>query len=75
MSNIIYSLFGSYSPVTYTFVEKVWDPVNEAFVDVVSDVVAPGLAGVDWPWLAGVALFAIVLYSVFRLIGGVLCGK
>lgn len=28
-----------------------------------------GMAGVDWPYLAGVALFALVLYSFFRLLG------
>lgn len=33
------------------------------------EVVASGLAGVDWPWVAGVLLFAIVLYSFFRLVG------
>ena len=32
-------------------------------------VVASGLAGVDWPWVAGVLLFGIVLYSFFRLVG------
>ena len=33
------------------------------------EVVASGAAGVDWAWIAGVALFAIVLYSLFRLLG------
>ena len=28
-----------------------------------------GMAGVDWPYLAGVALFGLVLYSFFRLLG------
>lgn len=28
-----------------------------------------GMAGVDWPYLAGVSLFALVLYSFFRLLG------
>ena len=31
----------------------------------------PGLAGLDWSWLAGVALFSITLWSLFALIGGV----
>lgn len=29
----------------------------------------PGLAGLDWPWLAGVALFAVVLVCLFKLVG------
>lgn len=28
-----------------------------------------GVAGVDWPYLTGVALFGLVLYSFFRLLG------
>lgn len=34
-------------------------------------VVITGIAGVDFAWLAGVFLFAIVLWSFFKLIGGV----
>lgn len=41
-----------------------------AYTPVMSgEAVAFGLAGVDWPWVAGVLLFAIVLYSFFRLVG------
>lgn len=55
MRDIILNIFGSYSPVTYEL-----DGV---------EVVADGLAGVDWPYVLGVVLFGIVLYSVLRIIG------
>ena len=41
-----------------------YTPVTDA-----AGVALQGMAGVDWPYLAGVALFALVLYSFFRLLG------
>lgn len=29
----------------------------------------------DYPWMISAAIFAIVLYCLFRLLGGVLCGR
>lgn len=55
MKDLVLSLFGLYEPVL-----KVVDGVS---------VPLDGLAGVDWPWLMGAVLFAIVLYSFFRLVG------
>lgn len=55
MKDLIIQLFGEYVPVTST-------------VDGV-EVVASGAAGVDWAWIAGVFLFAIVLYSLMRMVG------
>lgn len=60
MKDLILSLFGPYEPVM-----MIQDGV---------EVVAPGLAGVDWPWLMGACMFAIVLYSFFRLVGVILRG-
>lgn len=58
MKDLIISLFGSYEPVVYQNLDGV-------------DVVASGMAGVDWVFLSGVVLFGITLYCVFRAIGGV----
>lgn len=58
MKDLIVSLFGSYEPVTY---------VDTNGLDIIPD----GLSGVDWVFLSGVILFAITLYCVFRVIGGV----
>lgn len=62
MKAIVLSLFGTYVPVT------------TLASDGVTEVVASGFAGVDWPWLVGAGLFAIVLYSFFRLVGVLLRG-
>lgn len=69
LSSILISLFGEYTPRTYT--------AHTYFSDgsvVTSTEYVPGLMGLDWPWLAGVSLFALVLWSFFRLLGGVLRG-
>lgn len=60
MKDLILSLFGPYEPVT-KLVEGVAVPLD-------------GLAGVDWPWLMGACMFAIFLYSFFRLVGVILRG-
>lgn len=60
MKDLVLTLFGSYEPVTQ-LVDGVAVPLD-------------GLAGIDWPWLVGVFLFAIVLYSFFRLVGVMLRG-
>ena len=67
MKELVLSIFGSYEPVmTLT-------PVTTEVEGVVStelvEVVASGAAGLDWPWIMGVLLFAIVLYSLFRILG------
>ena len=55
----VLSLFGSYTPVTYSVVQG----------ETSYDVVASGFAGVDWPWVIGALIFCICLYSFFRLLG------
>ena len=55
MRDIIVNIFGTYTPISYEL-----DGV---------EVVADGFAGVDWPYVLGVVLFGIVLYSVLRIIG------
>ena len=60
MKDLVLTLFGVYEPVT-KLVDGVSIPVD-------------GMAGVDWPWLIGALLFAICLYSFFRLVGVILRG-
>lgn len=68
MKDMIVSLFGSYTPVTYT--EYIYyTAADGSVVQDFNEIVASGLAGVDWPWVMGVFLFAIVLYSLFRILG------
>lgn len=68
MRSMIVDLFGSYQPVTYSEYFY-YTAADGTVMQDVNEVVASGLAGVDWPWIAGVFLFAIVLYSLFRLLG------
>ena len=74
MRDLIVSLFGCYEPVMTQTPVVVTDVESALSTVQVVDTVASGLAGVDWPWIAGVFLFAIVLWSFFRLVGVLLNG-
>lgn len=64
MTQLLMDIFGIYTPV----LTDVYDEAG----NYVGSVVASGMAGVDWPYIAGVLLFAIVLVSVFKLLGVIL---
>lgn len=63
MKDILLQIFGAYEPVVVETTTAAGETVRE---------VVGGVAGMDWPYILGVALFALVLYSFFRLLGGVL---
>ena len=67
---LISSIFGEYTPITTTSVitETVGNDTRQYLVE----TVAPGAAGVDYEWLAGVFLFGILLFCLMKLLGGVL---
>ena len=67
MSQVVTSLFGTYSPKTQTVTEHLSDGTSVSYQQYV-----PGVAGLDWNWLTGVMLFSLCLWSFFRLVGGVL---
>ena len=67
---VIASIFGTYEPVTTTAV--VTETVDGETVTTLVDVVASGSAGVDYEYLAGVLLFGIMLYCLFKLLGGIM---
>lgn len=67
MLELISTIFGQYHPVTY----EVYNAVTESY----DSVVACGFAGVDWPYILAVFGFFLVLYSILRIIGGIVCGK
>lgn len=64
------SIFGEYTPVMTTSVitETVGDETTQYLVE----TVAPGAAGVDYEWIAGVFLFGILLFCLMKLLGGIL---
>lgn len=67
---LVASIFGEYTPVTTTSVvtETVGNEIRQYLVE----TVATGAAGVDYEWLAGVLLFAILLFCLMKLLGGVI---
>lgn len=67
LTSAIVSIFGEYTPRTQTVTTYFSDGTSVESVECV-----PGIAGLDWVWISGVGLFAISLYCIFRMIGGVL---
>ena len=67
---LVTSIFGEYTPVTTTSV--VSQTVGNDTQQYLIETVAPGAAGVDYEWVAGVLLFAIMLFCFMKLLGGVL---
>lgn len=67
MKELVIGIFGAYEPVMSQAVAPA--TVDGVITYDVIDVVASGAAGVDWAWVMGVLLFALVLYSVFRILG------
>lgn len=65
--SVVKALFGSYTPKTYNVTTYLSDGTA-----VQSTEIVPGLAGLDYEWIAGAALFALVLYGLLRLIGGLI---
>ena len=61
MRDLMQSIFGVYQPVSYGVLDTEGNLLYTA--------VADGAAGVDWPYVGSVLLFALVLYSFFRLLG------
>ena len=68
MIELMQSIFGSYSPHTYT--QYVYDAAGNLLDSY--EVIAEGAAGVDWAYIGGVAIFAVALLCVFKLIGTLL---
>lgn len=66
MREIIENIFGVYTPT----MTDVLDDSGE----VIGQVVASGLAGVDWSFIAGVVCFCIVLYGLIHCVGVLLRG-
>ena len=61
----VYALFGEYTPRTYTVTTYLDDGTA-----IQSTEIVPGLAGLDYDWIAGVSVFVLALYCIFRMIGG-----
>ena len=65
MAQVVRDLFGTYTPkvqTVTTYMDGEPIAVEEQYV--------PGIAGMDFEWLAGFAVFLLILYCLFRLLGG-----
>lgn len=65
-TSVLTDIFGEYTPRTQTVTTYFADGSSVQSVEVV-----PGFAGLDWVWISAVALFCIVIFCIFRMIGGV----
>ena len=66
LPDFLRAMFGTYTPKTQ-MVTTYYDgqPLG------VSTEYVPGLAGLDMEWIASVVLFGVVVYCLFRLLGGI----
>ena len=60
LAQFMQALFGVYQPNGY-------EDASGNFV------VASGFAGVDWQYVLSVAIFCLVVYCLFKLLGGIIC--
>lgn len=68
MSQVISGVLGEYTPKTVTVSQY---DISGNLLGTSTEIV-PGLAGLDYPWLAGAVVFTVFLYGVLRLLGGLL---
>lgn len=68
MADVVTAVLGEYQRQTYT----VQQMDSEGNVIATSTEYVPGLAGLDYPWIAGAVLFSLLLAGFLRLIGGLL---
>lgn len=75
MREFLESILGRYTPVTYTQTEVIATTNSDIPIVNEFEVVASGLAGVDWLYVFSGVAFLIVIYSIFRVLGGLICNK
>lgn len=69
MRDIIAGFFGDYVVPTYDHTSTVTETTSDGSITstTVSELVCPdGLAGVDWPYVVGCAVFVLMLWGVVR---------
>lgn len=67
LKSAVVSIFGEYQPPTYETVVV----LSDGSAQVVQQI-PDGAAGVDWEYVCGIILFAVLLYCILRLVGVVL---
>ncbi|MBR5268284.1 MAG: hypothetical protein IKU20_08855 [Lachnospiraceae bacterium] len=67
MRDVVVLILGEYVPQMQTVTEYLSDGTEVTYTEVV-----PGVAGLDWNWIGGAALFTLALFSFFKIVGVVL---
>lgn len=67
LTDTVEALFGPYTPRTQTVTEYHSDGSIVEYQEIV-----PGLAGLDWPWIAAASFFGLFMFCVLKLLGGLL---
>ena len=67
LTDTVEALFGPYTPRTQTVTEYHSDGSIVEYQEIV-----PGLAGLDWPWIAASSFFGLFMFCVLKLLGGLL---
>ena len=63
---VVTAILGTYTPRTQTVTAYLMDGTTVTYTEPV-----PGIAGVDWAYVSGVAIFAMILWAFFALVGGI----
>lgn len=67
MKDALIDILGAYEPVETIREIELIDGTMYQY-----SAVPDGLAGVDWPWIGSAILLIVVLFCLFKLLGGVL---
>lgn len=73
MLDFLESILGTYTPVTYETFQTVIDSTTGMESSVLVDVIPNGVAGVDWLYVLTGVMFIVVIGSVLKLLGGLIC--
>lgn len=68
IQDVLVELFGEYEPLQETVIRTYTSTDGSVSTTEIVETI-PGIAGVDFQWVAGVFLFGLCLYSFFRLLG------
>lgn len=71
MADVVVQILGTYQPKTYTVDE--YNAQGELVSTSVQYV--PGLAGLDYHWISGATIFALFLFCLLKMVGGLLCNR
>ena len=75
MREFINAILGAYEPVSYVEERYVFSAEQpDVVVEMITGEIIPaGLAGVDWSYVITGLVFVVVVYCLFKTLGGMIC--